>query len=202
MFPAIIPAVETISTAAEVIAAGVAFQALTTAAGHTYAAGKFTRRIVDRTLIPTADFISWVHSQIDWMEVKDSLIEAIVLIACFFYYAGVKARKLWKQAEQALVYVSPEINIESEKPAEQEVQAEKAEPAKQVKLLMPAKDEKPAVPAEQSKSTKKAKSTKSTKSTKPATMAELKKQAKQAGLTNYSKLNKTQLTALLAKHAS
>ena len=48
----------------------------------TFIAGRFTRRLVDATLIPAADALSWIIARIDWRLVLDVVVDCLkVLLA-------------------------------------------------------------------------------------------------------------------------
>ena len=95
LIPHLAPIARTITTVgavgSEVITAGAILAALnitSTAIEKTYAAGRFTRRVVDATVIPAADAISWLNAQIDWNEVGATLWGCILTIATAIYVAG------------------------------------------------------------------------------------------------------------------
>lgn len=84
---------------AELTAAGVALMALDRLAAairFTYTAGRFTGHLWFTYGVPavlaTADFISWLNSQIDWAEVRSGVNEglriffALVITACIQSY--------------------------------------------------------------------------------------------------------------------
>jgi hypothetical protein len=61
-----------------------------------YAAGAATRRLVNATLLPTADAISWVAAQIDWAETARTVWACLLAIGCAAYVAGEATGTAWK----------------------------------------------------------------------------------------------------------
>lgn len=61
-----------------------------------YAAGAATRRLVDATLLPTADAISWVAAQIDWALAARTAWACLLAIGCAAYVAGDVTGTAWK----------------------------------------------------------------------------------------------------------
>ena len=182
--PALAPTMEAVTLAAEAVTLAAVVNTAEKAAAKTYQAGKVTRRLTDKYLIPAADGISWLIAQIDWSEVKDGLIQAVVITAVAFYTLGQKTRILWSEIEQALVYRSPEQKVITEP-------EEKVIPQPVQKLLPPAKEIVSPEPEEKviAQPVEKVYSVK-----------ELKNKAKQAGLSRYSKLNRTELISLLEEN--
>ena len=95
LIPHLAPVVRTASTitavGGEVLTAGALLAALNvsaTAIEKTYAAGRFTRRVVDKTLIPAADAISWAASKVDWVEAARTVWACSLTIGVAFYVAG------------------------------------------------------------------------------------------------------------------
>lgn len=79
------------AAAGEVLTAGALLWTLNgtaTAIRTTYRAGAATRRLVDATLIPTADAISWVAAQIDWVETARTVWGCVLTVGVAFYVAG------------------------------------------------------------------------------------------------------------------
>ena len=131
----------------------------------------------------------WLYNEIDWTEVKEGLIQFTVLMGVFAFTMGKEAAILWRRAEQALVYRSPDQKV-SIQPVEKVI----PQPTVKVsippvqKLLPPAKEtvtHPPTVKVNQQP-------VKKTYSVK-----ELKVLAKKAGHKNYSKLNKQALMNLV-----
>lgn len=95
LIPHLAPIARTITTVgtvgSEVLTAGAILAALnitSTAIEKTYQAGRFTRRIVDATVIPAADAISWLNAKIDWTEVGATLWGCLLTVATALYVAG------------------------------------------------------------------------------------------------------------------
>ena len=95
LIPYLAPIARTVTTAgavgSEILTAGAILAALnitSSAIEKTYKAGRFTRRIVDATVIPAADAISWLNAKIDWSEVGATLWGCLLTIATAIYVAG------------------------------------------------------------------------------------------------------------------
>ncbi len=95
LIPHLAPIARTATTVgavgSEVLTAGAILAALnltSTAIEKTYSAGRMTRRVVDATLIPAADAISWLLAQIDWAEVGATLWTCLLTVATALYVAG------------------------------------------------------------------------------------------------------------------
>ena len=182
--PALAPTLEAVTLAAEAVTLAAVVNTAEKAAAKTYQAGKVTRQLTDKYLLPAADGISWLIAQIDWSEVKEGLIQAVVITAVAFFTLGQKTRILWSKIERSLVYRSPEIKVNPQPEIKVSIQ-----PAQ--KLLPPAKEIVTPQPAQK---------VNSRPAKKPLTSAQLKNKCKVANLKGYSKLNKSQLISLLEEN--
>lgn len=87
------------TAAGELVTAGALLWALNGTAGAirtTYRAGAATRRLVDATLVPAADAISWALAQVDWAETARTVWACLLAIACAAYVAGEATGKAWR----------------------------------------------------------------------------------------------------------
>ena len=87
------------TAAGELVTAGALLWALNGTAGAirtTYRAGAATRRLVDATLVPTADAISWAIAQVDWAETARTVWACLLAIAAAAYVAGEATGKAWR----------------------------------------------------------------------------------------------------------
>lgn len=120
LIPHLAPIARTVTTVgavgSEVLTAGAILAALNitgTAIQKTYAAGRFTRRIVDATVIPAADFISWLNAQIDWAEAGAAFWACLTCICTALYVAGEFTGRAVKTAHANwtgdVVYTAPTI---------------------------------------------------------------------------------------------
>jgi hypothetical protein len=190
--PALAPTLEAVTLAAEAVTLAAVVNTAEKAAAKTYQAGKVTRQLTDKYLIPAADGFSWLIAQIDWSEVKEGLIQAVVITAVAFYTLGQKTRILWSKIERSLVYRSPAVKVitePEEKVIPQPIQKVNFSPAQ--KLLPPAAEKVIDRPAQK---------VNSRPAKKPLTSAQLKNKCKVANLKGYSKLNKSQLISLLEEN--
>ena len=83
----------------EIVTTAGVLWCLNGAAGATraaYTAGAATRRLVDATLLPAADAISWVASQIDWALAARTAWACLLAIGCAAYVAGDVTGTAWK----------------------------------------------------------------------------------------------------------
>ena len=190
--PALAPTLEAVTLAAEAVTLAAVVNTAEKAAAKTYQAGKVTRQLTDKYLLPAADGISWLIAQIDWSEVKEGLIQAVVITAVAFFTLGQKTRILWSKIERSLVYRSPEIKVNPQPEIKVNPQPEikvSIQPAQ--KLLPPAKEIVTPQPAQK---------VNSRPAKKPLTSAQLKNKCKVANLKGYSKLNKSQLISPLEEN--
>lgn len=83
----------------EIVTAGALLWALNgtaTAIRTTHAAGAATRRLVDATLIPAADWLSWAAAQVDWAEAARTAWACLLAIGCAAYVAGEATGRAWR----------------------------------------------------------------------------------------------------------
>ena len=79
------------TAAGELVTAGALLWALNGTAGAirtTYRAGAATRRLVDATLVPAADAISWAIAQVDWAETARTIWACALTVGVAAYVAG------------------------------------------------------------------------------------------------------------------